>query len=222
MLVRCDGHGDPLVITGTRVDTLRGGVRTAISVTTEQGPTRGVLHHLFRSRVEDRLDHGRFHQPSAAAPIPRDEGQHGGKRRVHAGQRVTGSPHEYRRAFGVSRQPRHAGQTFHRLCESRSIPPRAVETEGRHTDHDELVVERMDSIPVEAKLLHDPRGEILHQDVGSPQQTLQHLCPFRARKIKGDAAFPDVGGVEDRAPLPPAIVGRWPSTGETHVVGSGQ
>jgi hypothetical protein len=190
LVVRCDGNGDPLVVAGTRVDALGGGLRTPVPVTTEQRPTRAVLDHLFRGGIEHRLDHGRLHQDAAAALIALDQRKHGGNDRVHPGQGVAGPSHQHRRAVGEPRQPGHAGQALHGLGEARPIPPRAVETEGRHPHHDELVVQRVDATPAEAELLHDPRREVLHQDIGGLQEALEHLGPSGRDRSKVTPRFP--------------------------------
>ena len=140
-----------------------------------------ILDHLLCRRVEHGLDHGRLDQPPPRrGPAPRAASTVAKAACIPASGSQAPLTRDGR-TVGEPGQPGHAGERFHRLGETRAVSPRAVEAEGRHPDHDEVRVEGVDAVPAEAELLHDPRGEILDQDIGRPNETFEHLASRSGR-----------------------------------------
>ena len=140
---------------------------------------------------------------------------------MHAGERVARAADEHRRAVGEAGQPGHPGDALHRLGESRAVPPRPVQTEGGHAHHHELGVDLVHALPAEPELLHDPGGVVLDEHIGAAQQALEHRNSLGPGQIEGDASLSGVGGVEDRAPFPPGVLGGTLGARVAHQVGTG-
>ena len=60
---------------------------------------------------------------------------------------------------------------------SRTIAPRAVQSEGRHPDHVQLGIDLVEPVPTEPELVHDPGCEILEHQVGGGESRSASSCP---------------------------------------------
>ena len=98
--------------------------------------------------------------------------------------------------------PSQAGRLLDRHRKARSIAPRPVEAEPGHAEHDRPRVRGVNLVPAEPELLHDPRGEVLDDDVGPVHQLLRERTTCFLAEVERDVAFADVHRLRYRRPFP--------------------
>ena len=222
LCVGLDGHGDPRIGPGTRIDALGrpSGPRLPMR------PSTGPPAPCSTSASAATLSADSTMTDSTSIPSPL-------RCRASSASRVANTAcvrppgHTRRaRAWEVVGEPGAPGQAAHRLHglgETGAVTPRAVEPEGGHAHHDQArgcaLVQRGE---VQAELVHDPGGEVLDQHVSGVGQAPEQRRGPRRTQIEGDVAFGQVGGVEDGAPFPPRLVGRALDAAQSHLVGPGR
>ena len=132
---------------------------------------------------------------------------------VQPGQRIGWASGQLRGGVGIAAQPAHAADLLHGLSEAHPVAPRPVESEGRHSHHDQPGVQPVDGLPVETELVHHPGGEVLHQGIGDPDEPVQQLHAFGPGQVEGHRPFAHVGVLEGgrRTPTTGRRLGCGPS-----------
>jgi len=88
-------------------------------------------------------------------------------------------------------EPRGAHRAAHRLgddlvCLEVGVPAPAEAFDG---GVDDARVDLLQTFPAEAKPIHHPGAEVLHQDVGLSDEVSKDLLPVVALQVQGDAAL---------------------------------
>ncbi len=164
---------------------------------------RRVLDDLFRCRVEGGFDHRRFDErtdPRGLAALEPDQRREGS---AHAREGIAWPTRYAWLVALMAGDPREPGHLFHRLCEANVVPPRTVEAEGGHPDHDCPRVEVADRFPGYAELIEDSGREVLDEYVGQLEQAPEDLASTRRSEVEGQVFLVRVDAQVDRRPLPP-------------------
>ena len=117
-----------------------------------------------------------------------------------------GVAHRVRRdgiLVGVPGHPGEPGCVLDDEGEGRVVPPRSVEPEPRHADHDEVGPFGAEGIDVEADLLEHPRRVVLDHDVAGGEQVAQQLAAPVGGQVQRHARLVGVQAREDAGLLPP-------------------
>ena len=102
---------------------------------------------------------------------------------------------------------------------NRVVPPRTTQSEGGHTHHDQLGIEYMELLPTQPEPFDYARRVVLHQYISRINQAFEGALALGSGEVEGNPPFADIGGVEDRAPLPPPLLGGGSGAGEPHLIG---
>src|SRR5207249_11866944 len=87
---------------------------------------------------------------------------------------------------------------YHR-AEARTVAVGAVLPPARHAREDQTRVLGRERVPAEPPLLERARDEVLDEDVGVPDQTLEQRLAARVGEVERDRAF------ASRVDLPPEL-----------------
>ena len=103
------------------------------------------------------------------------------------------------------RQARHL---LGRVGERGVVRPGAGQAEAGHRDHDQFGIDLPQLFVAQAKVAHDARCVVLHQDVGILDHVPDHVRSTLVGQVERDSILVAIDPVELRRPLPPEVIGR--------------
>ena len=177
----------------------------------------GVLEHLLGGDGGRHVNHGQLDVLAVARLVPVLQGGQHGEGRVHPGQWVANAGNG-RETVGVAGGPRQAGYLLHRRREPGTVPPRAVQAETGHAHHDDARVGGRQVLIGQSELFHDPRREVLHDDIRGGHQAEDEVPAAVIRQVEGDASLVQIGRLEDGPLLVPLVHGGVDPNAEAHGV----
>lgn len=154
---------------------------------------------LERVRADDRGEQRGAHDPAGAGGVALVEGGDDAVRAVHPGEQVADRHAHALRRVGVGSGDGHEpGLALGDLVVARAPTLRTVVTEAADREHDETGVELVEPVVAEAEAVHDPRTEVLDEDVGALDEPGEHVAPVVGLEVEGDRLLVAVGAEEVR------------------------
>ncbi len=209
-----------VVLIRAQVEVLGRRHRAPVARPLEQGAVGRVLDHLLGRDVEGGVDHGRLHQAALAGVVPVLEGQQQPDQGVQPGIGVPDAVGLDGEEVLVSGQPGQPGGVLDHEGERRQVPPRAVEAEPGHADHDQVRAVGLQGLEAQAELVQHPGCVVLHDHVAGGHEAVQQLDAPRVAQVEGQAPLVGVEGGEDRPPLPPLRLRRRDAADQAEAVGA--
>ena len=163
---------------------------------------------MLELQVNRGLDEAHIHPASFARRCSTHEQREDAlgklRSRHHVGDR---KPRRHGRAAAVAAQPGDPGQRLDEQVLTRPVPPWSVGAIAADACIDEARVDRAHRIPAKADPVHDPRPEIMDENVRARDEPLHAIEVGRRFEVGGDAFLAAVDRVEERAVLVEMEVG---------------